>query len=211
VRLDRIIPALPTCASWAVRTSAPAFLSLLNPEPATVRKIGLITGGPNPHQMLACLAYLARLAPSAHRDHRTHAIARNEADATAKEEQERLLHIPFPPAWPTSLLATGASQCALQYAAEVYALFRSSHGQDYSVFPTISPTRKAYAGSVPGKGVPYVESRRRVRHHDRWACRLCRFLRYGLAMVGLTETDAACWQAEKWLAIGISLECSPGF
>ena len=70
---------------------------LLNPEPVAVRKVGLITGGPNPHQMRACLAYVARLAPMAQRDHRTHAIARREADATAKEEQKRLLHIPSPP------------------------------------------------------------------------------------------------------------------
>ena len=89
--------------------------ALLNPEPVTVRKISLITGGPNPHQMRACLAYLARLAPSAQRDRRTHPIARHEADATAKEEQERLLHISsLPLGLPTSLLVKGASQCAPQ-------------------------------------------------------------------------------------------------
>src|SRR4029077_2247974 len=33
----------------------------------------------------------------AQRDHRPTAIARREADATAKEEQKRLLHIPSPP------------------------------------------------------------------------------------------------------------------
>jgi hypothetical protein len=37
--------------------------------------------------------FLACLAPSALRDHRPHAKARNEADAKAKEKQKRLIHV----------------------------------------------------------------------------------------------------------------------
>jgi hypothetical protein len=66
----------------------------------------------------------------------------------------------------------------------------SSLGQDYSVFPAISPTRKGYANPRPGEwGVPYVESRRRVRYHGRRACCLCSLLRCGLAMVGVNALD----------------------
>ena len=38
-------------------------------------------------------ARLACFAPSVLKDHRTHAITRNESDATAKKEQERLIHV----------------------------------------------------------------------------------------------------------------------
>jgi len=38
-------------------------------------------------------ACLACLAPSVPRDHRTHAKARNESNAKAKEEQKRLIHV----------------------------------------------------------------------------------------------------------------------
>ena len=53
----------------------------------------MISGGPGPYQPLVRLAHLARFAPPALRDHFTHAIARDECDATANEEQKRLTQI----------------------------------------------------------------------------------------------------------------------
>jgi hypothetical protein len=86
------------------------------------RRIGADT--PNPHQALARLAYPSYLAPPAQRDHRTHAIARKERDATAKQQQKRLIHISPPSlshSWQgggvsicTALITTEASQCAPQ-------------------------------------------------------------------------------------------------
>jgi len=76
----------------AGRTGVTCFLLV----PIVGHKIGLIFRSLEPHQARPRLAYLAYLSPSAQRDHRTHAISRHECDATAKEEQKRLIHGPRP-------------------------------------------------------------------------------------------------------------------
>jgi hypothetical protein len=47
-----------------------------------------------PSERSSPFACLKCLAPSVLRDQRTHAIARNESDANAKKEQDRLIHVP---------------------------------------------------------------------------------------------------------------------
>ena len=81
----------PCCARIASARSTGAL--------QIVRWRGIGADTPDPQQALARLAYPSYLAPPAQRDHRTHAIARKERDATAKQakqQQKRFIHISPP-------------------------------------------------------------------------------------------------------------------
>jgi hypothetical protein len=73
--------------------------------------------------------------------------------------------------------------------------YRAGSRRDYSVFVTVNPVKKTYlaARAVGARGVPYVGTQRRNDHHDQCCCCLCRILRCGLAVDGVTLHQRGAW------------------